>query len=80
MNNKGIGAVFCLISSILISAKYIAAAIFMGNISNKDAFSFSVGLEYVGPFLTIASLVALTVGILFLGYGLYRDIKENKQI
>lgn len=76
MSNKGIGVIFCLISSILISAKYIAAAIFMGNISNKDSISFSEGLEYVGPFLTIVSFVALIMGILFLGYGLYRDIKK----
>lgn len=79
MNNKGIGAIFCLISSILISAKYIAASIFMGNISNKDAVLFAAGLEYVGPFLTIASLISLITGILFLGYGLYQDIKGNKK-
>lgn len=79
MRNKGIGAIFCLISSILISAKYIAASIFMGNVSNKDAILFSEGLEYVGPFLSIASFLALIVGILFLGYGLYQDIKENKK-
>lgn len=80
MNNKGIGAVFCLMSSIFISAKYISASIFMGNISTKDATLFVAGLEYVGPFLTIVALISLIVGILFLGYGLYRDIKENKQI
>ena len=28
MNNKGIGAIFCLISAILTSTRYIAAAIF----------------------------------------------------
>ena len=27
MNNKGVGAVFCLIAAILMSARYIAAAI-----------------------------------------------------
>lgn len=79
MNNKGIGTIFCLMSSILISAKYISASIFMGNISNKDAILFATGLEYVGPFLTIAALVSLIVGILFLGYGLYQDIKQDKK-
>ena len=49
----------------------------MGNISNKDATLFAAGLEYVGPFLTIVALISLIVGILFLGYGLYQDIKRN---
>ena len=79
MNNKGIGAVFCLMSSILISAKYISASIFMGNISAKDAVLFAEGLDYVGSFLTIAAFISLIVGILFLGYGLYQDIKKSKK-
>ena len=75
MNNKGIGAIFCLISAILISAKYMSAAIFMSNVTSWDEELFTSGLEYVGPFLSIASLVALIIGILFLGYGIYQDIK-----
>ncbi|MFR8069990.1 MAG: hypothetical protein ACLU79_12085 [Clostridium sp.] len=79
MNDKGVGAIFCLISSILISAKYLSAAIFVSNTSNKDAILFSASLEYVGSFLTIASLIALIIGLLFLGYGLYQDVKGNKK-
>lgn len=75
MNNKGIGAVFCLISAILISAKYMSAAIFMSNITSWDEDLFASGLEYVGPLLSDASLVALVIGILFLGCGIYQDIK-----
>ena len=48
MNNKGIGAVFCLISAILISAKYISAAIFMSGVNTWDATLFAAGLGYVG--------------------------------
>ena len=77
MNNKGIGAVFCLISAILISAKYMSAAIFMSNITSWDEDLFASGLENVGPLLSDASLVALIIGILFLGYGIYQDIKEK---
>ena len=77
MNNKGIGAIFCLISAILISAKYISAAIFMSNITSWDEDLFASGLENVGPLLSDASLVALIIGILFLGYGIYQDIKEK---
>ena len=79
MNNKGIGAVFCLISAILISAKYISAAIFMSGVNTWDATLFAAGLGYVGPFLSIASAVALIVGLLFLGYGVYEEIR-NKQV
>lgn len=82
MNNKGIGAVFCLISAILISAKYISAAIFMSGVNTWDATLFAAGLGYVGPFLSIASAVALIVGLLFLGYGVYEEIRKtrNKQV
>lgn len=79
MNNKGVGAIFCLISAILISAKYIAAAIFMSGVTSWDAELFAEGLEYVGPFLMVISFIALIVGILFLGYGLYQDIKGSKK-
>lgn len=73
MNNKGVGVTFCLISAILISAKYISAAIFMSNVTSWDASLFKSGINYVGPFLSRASIVALIMGLLFLGYGLYTD-------
>ena len=76
MNNKGVGAIFCLISSILISAKYISAAMFVSGATAVDAVLFKAGWEYVGPFLTVAAFFALVVGILFLGYGLYQEIKK----
>lgn len=76
MNNKGVGVIFCLISVILVSAKYISAAMFMSNIAAKDASLFKKGLEYVGPFLSIEAIIAMVIGILFLGYGLYTDSKK----
>lgn len=79
MNNKGIGTVFCFISAILISAKYISAAVFMNGGTTWDATLFAAGLEYVGPVLSIASIAALIVGILFLGYGIYEDVKKNRK-
>lgn len=79
MNNKGIGAVFCLISAILISAKYLSAAIFMSGGNTWDATLFAAGLSYVGPVLSIASFAALIIGILFLGYGVYEEIRKNKK-
>ena len=35
--------------------------------------------EYIGPELKIASIIALIVGIVFLGAGIYQDIKEKKK-
>ena len=78
MNNKGIGTVFCFISALLISAKYISAAIFMSGVSIWDATLFAAGLEH-GPVLSIASVAALIIGILFLGYGVYKEIRKNKK-
>ena len=50
MNNKGVGVIFCLISAILVSAKYISAAMFMSNLATQDASLFKNGLEYVTNF------------------------------
>ena len=53
MNNKGIGSIFCLIAAIFMAARYMAAAIFMSNVSSLDAGLFASGLEYIGPELKI---------------------------
>ena len=79
MNNKGIGSIFCLIAAVLTAARYMAAAIFMSNVSSWDAGLFASGLEYIGPELKIASIISLVVGIVFLGVGIYQDIKEKKK-
>lgn len=75
MNKKGVGVTFCLISKILVSTKYISVAMFMSNLATKDASLFKKGLEYVGPLLSIEAILAMIIGILFLGYGLYTDSK-----
>ena len=73
MNNKGVGAIFCLIAAILAAAKYISAAIFMCNVSTWSAENFQDGLSYIGPMLTIAAAIALGVGIFFLVLGFSKD-------
>lgn len=77
MENKIVGAIFCFMSAVLISARYISAAIFMSGVASWNATLFAAGLEYVGPFLAIAAGIAFIIGILFLGYGLYQDIKTS---
>ncbi len=79
MNNKGVGAVFCLIAAILMSARYIAAAVFMSNVTSWDSTMFQAGLSYVGVPLKAAAITALVAGICFLGYGVFQDFgKKDK--
>ena len=75
MNNKGVGAVFCLISALLMAARYLSAAIFMSGISTWSSEMFQTSLEYIGPALPTAAIAALIVGAVFLGVGIVQDIK-----
>ncbi len=77
MDNKGIGAIFCLISAILAGARYISAAVFMSGVTSWSRSLFQQGLEYVGPTLKTASVVALIAGVCFLGYGIFGDIRRR---
>ena len=77
MNNKGIGAIFCLIAAILESTRYIAAAIFMSNVTSWDSSLFQEGLRYTGNFLNGTAAVALIAGICFLGCGVFQDFKNR---
>ena len=77
MNNKGVGAVFCLISALLFSARYLAAAIFMSSLQTWSAELFSSSLSYVGAPLLVFSILALIVGAAFLIAGVAQD-RKNK--
>ena len=50
MENKIVGAIFCFMSAVLISARYISAAIFMSGVASWNATLFAAGLEYVSFF------------------------------
>ena len=77
MNNKGVGAVFCLIAAILMSARYVTAALFMSSISTWSSDMFRASLEYIGPALPIAAIAALIVGVVFIGVGIFKDKKGS---
>ena len=77
MNNKGVGAVFCLIAALLMSARYLSAAIFMSGVPSWSAETFSSSLSYVGAPLLIFSILSLIVGIGFLICGIIQDRKKN---
>ena len=79
MNHKGVGAIFCLISAILMSARYISAAVYMSGAASWDRSLFQAGLSYVGPALNVTAIIALAAGVCFLVYGVFRDSdKQNK--
>ena len=79
MNNKGVGAIFCLIASILTAARYMTAAVFMSGVSSWNRELFQDGLNYTGPALKWAAIVALIVGVAFLGIGVYQDFKNSEK-
>ena len=79
MNNKGVGAVFCLISAILTAARYAAAAVFMSNVTAWSAELFQAGLEYVGAPLKTMAVVFLIAGIVFLVLGVFQDLRKAKK-
>lgn len=66
MNRRGTGAMFCLISAILYSTRYISAAIFGSNVSSWDEELFSNMLSYVGGTLTTLSVISLVIGVVYL--------------
>lgn len=76
MNKRGTGAIFCLIASILFSARYITAAIFMSNFASWDNQSFLAGLEYQGSVLLIVSVISLIIGVLYL---ILAEIENKKK-
>ncbi len=69
MNKRGVGVIFCLISAILFSSRYIAAAIFMSRTQTWSMELFYAGLEYVGYPLLIVSIISLITGIIYLVLG-----------
>ena len=77
MNNKGVGAIFCLIAAILMAARYLSAAIFMSSVQSWSAELFRNGLQYVGPSLPIAAAAALLAGVIFLVSGLIQDRRSR---
>ena len=77
MNNKGVGAIFCLIAAILMAARYVAAAIFMSAAQSWSSELFRSALKYIGPSLPIAAAAALLAGVIFLVSGLIQDRRSR---
>ena len=76
MNDKGVGAIFCMIAAILMSARYLSAAVFMSGVTSWDKALFEAGLAYVGQPLKICAILALAAGLVFLALGIWKDRKD----
>lgn len=79
MNNKGVGAIFCLIAAILTAARYLSAAIFMSGVVSWNSSLFQAGLSYVGSTLQILAILALAAGLVFLAVGILQDRKNAEK-
>ena len=66
MNRRAAGVAFCAISAFLFASRYITAAIFGSGVSSWNARLFAHMLGYVGNTLTVLSIIALIVGIIYL--------------
>ena len=66
MSRRGAGMGFIGISSFLFAAKFITAAIFGSGVASWNSDLFASMLNYVDQGLSIASIIALIVGILYL--------------
>ena len=79
MNNKGVGADFCLIAAILTAARYLSAAVFMSGVVSWNSSLFQAGLSYVGSPLKICAIAALAAGLVFLAVGILQDRKNAEK-
>lgn len=79
MNKRGTGVAFLAIAALLFSAKYISAAIFGSSVAswNKDLFNSMLG--FVGFPLQIFSIIALILGLAYIGWGEYEEFTMKKR-
>lgn len=66
INRRFAGVVFCFMAAFLFSMRYISAAIFGSNVSSWSSELFGNMLKYTGNGLTVASVIALVVGVIYL--------------
>lgn len=79
MAKRGAGIAFIAISALLISVKYISAAIFGSGVASWDKGLFDAMLSYVGITLNIFSLLSLLVGVSYIAWGEYEEFKRKKE-
>lgn len=74
MNNKIVGGIFCFISALLQSARYIANTIWTTEHDGIDISDTSLGTTDIR--MLCIEIIALIIGVVFLGFGIYQDRKK----
>ncbi|HEX2978948.1 MAG TPA: hypothetical protein VHO48_01670 [Anaerolineaceae bacterium] len=77
MNRRAVGCVFVAIAALLYAARFVSAAIFMSNLQNWSRDLFLGAMSYVGPDLHRWALAALLIGVLYLIWGEWSDLKRR---
>jgi hypothetical protein len=72
MSRRTTGTILLLISALLYSTRYLAAAIFGSRMMGWSAENFQALMVYLGPNLTFWSIAALILG---LGYLLWSEVE-----
>ena len=78
MGKRGTGIAFIAISAFLISTKYISAAIFGSGVSSWNEDLFNIMLSSVGNTLNIFSILSLLVGIFYIVWEEYEELKHKR--
>lgn len=68
MDRRGAGVAFIFLAGLLYAARYVAAAIYASGSVSWSRELFSAMYQNVGPGLTVASSIALAVGVMYLVY------------
>jgi len=70
MTRRGVGAIFCMISAILFSTRYLIAAIFISNIQSWESEMYEIALKATSENpLIFLSIISLIIGLTYLVWG-----------
>ncbi len=75
MKRQSLGLGFCGIAAFLFASRYVCAAIYATTLTPRDIDSYAFGrfYGYIGPGTTVAALVSLIVGIVYIIWGEFAD-------
>ena len=75
-----LGSTMLIISAFLYAARHITTALFTGsNITDWSAKLYGHAYQCVAQDLTVWAGIAFLFGVLFLGFGIFHDIKQKPQ-
>ena len=78
MSRRGTGVLFCLMGTLFLCTRYLAAAIFGSGVASWDAGLFQAMLSYVGPVLMPVGALCWVAGIAYLIWGEVAEAAKKK--